>query len=65
MTNFLTRTPKKENKLDESIFFDLTKFWYIMQDANKVSHKVKDLALNSLIEILTESNDKEQKEFFT
>jgi hypothetical protein len=43
---------KKESKVDEGMYYDLIKFWQIMQDQNKVGHKVKELALNSLIEIL-------------
>lgn len=43
---------KKEVKVDESKYFDLKKFWLIFQDANKVSQKVKEFALNSLLDIL-------------
>ena len=43
---------KKEIKIDETKYMDLGKFWLIFQDFNKVSQKVKDSALNSLIEIL-------------
>ena len=55
---------KKEFKIDESKYYDLLLFWQIFQDSNKVSQKVKDLALNSLIEILQEQNEKESKESF-
>lgn len=51
MTSFL-RGGKKEVKIDEMKFYDPIKFWIIFQDSNKVSAKVKDLALNSLIEII-------------
>ena len=64
MTNFLSRS-KKEVKIDESKYFDLSKFWMIFQDANKIPQKVKDLALNSLIDIISELNEKEVKEQFT
>ncbi len=43
---------QKEIKIDDSKYIDLTIFWQIFQDQNKISQKVKDLALNSLIEIL-------------
>ena len=63
MKNLISKP--KEIKIDESKFYDLTLFWQIFQDQNKVTQKVKDLALNSLIEILSETNDKEQKDLFT
>lgn len=50
MGNILSK--KKEVKIDESKYIDLVLFWQIFQDQNKVSQKVKELALNSLIEIL-------------
>jgi hypothetical protein len=56
---------KKEVKIDETKYIDLTLFWQIFQDQNKVSQKVKDQALNSLIEILQEFNEKEYKDMFT
>lgn len=43
---------KKEIKIDESKYIDLNKFWLIFQESNKVNQKVKDVALNSLCEIL-------------
>jgi hypothetical protein len=43
---------KKEAKIDDSKYIDLTLFWQIFQDSNKVTQKIKDLSLNSLIEIL-------------
>lgn len=55
---------KKEVKIDEGRYVDLLLFWQIFQDSNKVAQKVKDLALNSLIEILQEQNDKESKDAF-
>jgi hypothetical protein len=55
---------KKEVKIDEDKYYDLILFWHIFQDANKVPQKVKDLALNSLIEILQEQNEKETKDSF-
>jgi len=63
MGNILSK--KKEVKIDESKYIDLALFWQIFQDHNKVSQKVKELALNSLIEILQEFNDKEAKDNFT
>jgi hypothetical protein len=33
---------KKEVKIDETKYIDLTLFWKIFQDQNKVSQKVKD-----------------------
>jgi hypothetical protein len=56
---------QKEIKIDDSKYIDLTLFWQIFQDQNKVTQKVKDLALNSLIEILQEINEKEQKDLYT
>ena len=32
VTNFLRGAAKKEAKFDESLFYDLTKFWSIIQD---------------------------------
>lgn len=56
---------RKEVKIDESRYVDLILFWQIMQDSNKVvAQKVKDLALNSLIDVLQEQNDKEIKDQF-
>lgn len=43
---------KKKDPKEERQFYDLKKLWLIFQEQNKVSIKVKDLALNSLIEIL-------------
>mmetsp|Transcript_8862 Transcript_8862/g.8233 ORF Transcript_8862/g.8233 Transcript_8862/m.8233 type:complete len:493 (+) Transcript_8862:1431-2909(+) len=55
---------KKEVKIDESKYYDISKFWVTFQDSNKVAQKVKDLALNSLIEIIQEINEKEVKEHY-
>ena len=55
---------KKEVKIDENKYIDLTLFWQIFQDQNKVTQKVKDQALSSLIEILSEFNEKEYKDVF-
>ena len=63
MKNLISK--QKEVKIDDSKYIDLTLFWQIFQDQNKVAQKVKDLALISLIEILSETNDKEQKDLFT
>lgn len=63
ITNLL-RT-KKEIQIDPKSFYDLNKFWLIFQDSNKVLPKIKDLALNCLIEILLDANDKELKDYFT
>lgn len=53
---------KKDVKIDEQKYIDLLQLWRIFQDSNKVSQKVKDLALNSLIELLQDSSDKEIKD---
>jgi hypothetical protein len=60
MSSFLRG--KKETKIEDVKFYDPFKFWTIFQDNNKVPSKVKDLALNSLIEIIQEVNEKEIKE---
>ena len=54
----------KEVKIDATQYLDLRKFWSIFQESNKVSQKIKDLALNSLIDILIEFNDPEYKLLF-
>ena len=56
-------TKKKESKTEERQFYDLKKLWLIFQESNKVTLKVKDLALNSLIEILQEC-EKDVKDVF-
>jgi len=55
---------KKEVKIDESKYYDISKFWVAFQDGTKVTSKVKDLALNSLIEIIQEVNEKEVKDLY-
>lgn len=54
----------KEVKIDETKYIDLTLFWQIFQESYKVAPKVKDLALNSLVELLQEFNDSDQKSRF-
>lgn len=54
----------KEVKIDETKYIDLSLFWQIFQDSNKVTQKIKDLALNSLVELLSEFNDPELKNRF-
>jgi hypothetical protein len=63
MVNNLLRG-KKEVKVDESKYIDLHKFWLVFQDANKVSQKVKETALSSMIDILIDFNEKEMKDHF-
>lgn len=53
---------KKDQKADDKSFYDSYKFWQIFQDSNKVSQKIKDTALSSLIDIIQEINEKEVKE---
>ena len=53
---------KKEVKIDETKYIDLKLFWQIFLDQNKVSQKVKDQALNLLIEIVQQLNEKEYKD---
>jgi len=55
---------KKEVKVDESKYIDLHKFWLVFQDSNKVSQKIKETALSSLVDILIDFNEKEMKDHF-
>ena len=42
------------NEIDDKMFFNLHIFWEIAQDSNvHVNNRTKDLALNSLIEVLS------------
>ena len=56
---------KKDAKIDDTKYFDLSKFWLIFQDSNKVSQKVKDLSLNSLVDILKEQEREARDSFIS